>query len=65
MTQDDDSSINQWDLIRAFLALERRGDYGIASEFEGIDDSTLRRRIRTLEHWFCSNDACSSRQVSP
>lgn len=49
MTQDDDSSINQWDLTRAFLALERRGDYGIASEFEGIDDSTLRRRIRTLE----------------
>jgi DNA-binding transcriptional LysR family regulator len=49
MTQDDDALINQWDLIRAFLALERQGDYGIAAELEGIDDSTLRRRIRTLE----------------
>ena len=49
MTKDDDASINQWDLIRAFLALERQGDYGIAAELEGIDDSTLRRRIRALE----------------
>lgn len=49
MTQDDGALVNQWDLIRAFLALERHGEYAIAAEFEGIDDSTLRRRIRTLE----------------
>lgn len=50
MTKDDGASISQWDLIRAFLALERQGDYAIAAELEGIDDSTLRRRIRALEH---------------
>lgn len=49
MTKDDGAPISQWDLIRAFLALERHGDYAIAAELEGIDDSTLRRRIRTLE----------------
>ena len=49
MTQIDETAVTQWDLIRAFLALERHGDYAIASEMEGIDDSTLRRRIRTLE----------------
>ena len=38
-----------WDLIRAFLALDRHGDYAVAAEMERIDDSTLRRRIRTLE----------------
>ena len=38
-----------WDLIRAFLALDRHGDYAVAAEVERIDDSTLRRRIRTLE----------------
>lgn len=38
-----------WDLIRAFLALERHGSYEVAAELEGIDDSTLRRRIRQLE----------------
>lgn len=48
MTQNDEPAVT-WDLIRAFLALERHGDYAIASEMEGIDDSTLRRRIRTLE----------------
>jgi len=41
-----------WDLIRAFLALERHGSYDIAAELEGIDDSTLRRRIRQLEQHF-------------
>lgn len=49
MTKDDGPSISQWDLIRAFLALERHGDYAVAAELEGIDDSTLRRRIRSLE----------------
>lgn len=49
MNKDDSASISQWDLIRAFLALERHGDYAIAAELEGIDDSTLRRRIRSLE----------------
>lgn len=49
MTRRDDSAVTQWDLIRAFLALERHGDYAIATEAEGIDDSTLRRRIRALE----------------
>jgi len=41
-----------WDLIRAFLALERHGSYEVAAELEGIDDSTLRRRIRQLEQYF-------------
>jgi DNA-binding transcriptional LysR family regulator len=41
-----------WDLIRAFLALERHGSYEVAAELEGIDDSTLRRRIRLLEQQF-------------
>lgn len=49
MTQNDDTAVTQWDLIRAFLALERHGDYAVASEMEGVDDSTLRRRIRALE----------------
>jgi DNA-binding transcriptional LysR family regulator len=39
-------------LIRAFLALERHGSYEMAAELEGIDDSTLRRRIRLLERQF-------------
>lgn len=39
----------QWGLIRAFLALMRAHDYGAAAELEGVDDSTLRKRIRTLE----------------
>ncbi|WP_176317948.1 LysR family transcriptional regulator [Burkholderia vietnamiensis] len=38
-----------WDLIRAFLALSRHGSYEVAAQMEGIDDSTLRRRIRQLE----------------
>lgn len=49
MTQNGDTVVTQWDLIRAFLALERHGDYALAAEMEGIDDSTLRRRIRMLE----------------
>ena len=49
MTQNNDAAVTQWDLIRAFLALERHGEYAVAAEMEGIDDSTLRRRIRTLE----------------
>lgn len=49
MAQNGGTAVNQWDLIRAFLALERHGDYAIAAEMEGIDDSTLRRRIRALE----------------
>src|SRR5260221_7810539 len=40
------------DLIRAFLALERHGSYEVAADMEGIDDSTLRRRIRVLEQRF-------------
>lgn len=39
----------QWGLIRAFLALMRAHDYGVAAELEGVDDSTLRKRIRALE----------------
>ncbi len=42
-------STPNWDLIRAFLALERHGSYEVAAEMEGVDDSTLRRRIRQLE----------------
>ncbi len=38
-----------WDLIRAFLLLNRYGDYETAAEKERVDDSTLRRRIRALE----------------
>jgi DNA-binding transcriptional LysR family regulator len=38
-----------WDLVRTFLALERYRDYAIAAEMEGIDHSTLRRRIQALE----------------
>lgn len=38
-----------WELIRTFLALERYGEYSLAAEMEGLDDSTLRRRIQTLE----------------
>lgn len=49
MTQNDETIVNQWNLIRAFLALERHGDYAIAAEMEGVDDATLRRRIRSLE----------------
>lgn len=46
---DEGASKLPWDLIRAFLALDRHGDYAVAAEMERIDDSTLRRRIRTLE----------------
>ena len=38
-----------WDLVRTFLALERHRDYAVAAEMEGIDHSTLRRRIQALE----------------
>ncbi|WP_127519792.1 LysR family transcriptional regulator [Mesorhizobium sp. Z1-4] len=38
-----------WDLVRAFLALYRYGDYKTAAEQEGVDDSTLRRKIKLLE----------------
>lgn len=51
MTRDGPTT-PQWDLIRAFLALERHGSYEVAAELEGIDDSTLRRRIRLLEQHF-------------
>jgi DNA-binding transcriptional LysR family regulator len=44
----DDTALS-WDLIQAFLALERYGRYELASENENIDDSTLRRRITLLE----------------
>ncbi|ATE61208.1 LysR family transcriptional regulator [Thauera sinica] len=49
MMDDDGANNLPWDLIRAFLALDRHGDYAVAAEMERIDDSTLRRRIRTLE----------------
>ena len=38
-----------WDLVRTFLALERHRDYAVAAEMEGMDHSTLRRRIQALE----------------
>lgn len=38
-----------WDLVRTFLALERHRDYAVAAEMEGIDHTTLRRRIQALE----------------
>jgi DNA-binding transcriptional LysR family regulator len=41
-----------WDLIQAFLALERYGRYELASDKANIDDSTLRRRINLLEKRF-------------
>jgi DNA-binding transcriptional LysR family regulator len=46
------NNVPPWDLIRAFLLLNRCGDYEIAAEKERIDDSTLRRRIRALEQRF-------------
>jgi DNA-binding transcriptional LysR family regulator len=52
MTSKDDMATPPWDLIRAFLALGRYGDYEVAAEMEHIDDSTLRRRIRVLEQRF-------------
>lgn len=48
----DGAATPPWDLIRCFLALERHGSYEVAAELEGIDDSTLRRRIRQLEQHF-------------
>ncbi|HBO81892.1 MAG TPA: hypothetical protein DD502_27565 [Cupriavidus sp.] len=48
----DGTTTPPWDLIRAFLALERHGSYEVAADMEGIDDSTLRRRIRVLEQRF-------------
>lgn len=47
-----DDTVLPWDLIQAFLALERYGRYELASEKENIDDSTLRRRITLLEKRF-------------
>jgi DNA-binding transcriptional LysR family regulator len=41
-----------WEIIRAFLALDRHGDYEAAAKMERMDDSTLRRRIRALETRF-------------
>jgi DNA-binding transcriptional LysR family regulator len=38
-----------WDLIRAFLALHRAGTFEGAAKTLGVDHSTLRRRIQTLE----------------
>lgn len=51
MTRDGTAPLS-WELIRAFMALERHGSYEVAAEMEGIDDSTLRRRIRQLEQHF-------------
>lgn len=50
MTSRDTKTV-PWELIRAFLALHRHGDFMAASELIGIDDSTLRRRIRSLEQF--------------
>lgn len=47
-----DVNAPNWDLVQAFLALERYGRYETASERENIDDSTLRRRISQLEARF-------------
>jgi DNA-binding transcriptional LysR family regulator len=51
MKNKDVTALN-WDLVQAFLALERYGRYELASEKENIDDSTLRRRISQLEMSF-------------
>jgi DNA-binding transcriptional LysR family regulator len=41
--------MQSWDLIRAFLALHRAGTFEGAAQQLGVDHSTLRRRIQTLE----------------
>lgn len=41
--------MQNWDLVRAFLALHRCGEYEGAAQALGIDHSTLRRRINRLE----------------
>ena len=38
-----------WDLIRGFLALHRMGSYEGAAQLLGVDHSTLRRKIQSLE----------------
>ena len=38
-----------WDNVKAFLALYRERDYQAAAESLGIDGSTLRRKIQSLE----------------
>jgi len=38
-----------WDLIRSFLALARAGTFEGAAQLAGVDHSTLRRRIQSLE----------------
>ena len=43
------ASLQSWDLIRAFLALHRAGTFEGAGQLLGVDHSTLRRRIQTLE----------------
>jgi DNA-binding transcriptional LysR family regulator len=41
--------MQSWDLIRAFLALHRAGTFEGAAHLLGVDDSTLRRRVQSLE----------------
>ncbi len=41
--------MQNWDLIRAFLALHRAGTFEGAAQLIGVDHSTLRRRIQVLE----------------
>ncbi len=43
------AATTSWDLIRAFLALHRTGSYQAAADTIHVDDSTLRRRIQSLE----------------
>lgn len=38
-----------WDLIRCFLALHRAGGYEAAGQMMGLDHSTMRRKIQSLE----------------
>jgi DNA-binding transcriptional LysR family regulator len=38
-----------WDLIRAFLTLQRLGNFERAAEALGVDHSTMRRKIHALE----------------
>ena len=47
-----DLTTSNWNLVQAFLALNRYGNYETASERENIDDSSLRRRISQLEAHF-------------
>ena len=49
MTHNSSYDSANWDNVKAFLALYRERDYQAAAENLGIDGSTLRRKIQSLE----------------